>query len=31
MLQYTYLFGNSMFSNKLDPALFGKGKASGAF
>jgi len=27
MLRYTYLYENTMFTNKLDPALFGKEKA----
>jgi len=26
MLWYTYLYENTMFTNKWDPALFGKGK-----
>jgi hypothetical protein len=30
MLWYTYLCENKMFTNKLDPALFGKGKAQEA-
>ncbi len=27
MLWYTYLYENTMFTTKLDPSLFGKGKA----
>jgi hypothetical protein len=30
MLQYTYLYESTIFTNKLDPALFGQGKVSEA-
>jgi len=30
MLWYTYLYGNTMFTNKWDAALFRRGKARGA-